>query len=134
MLAKIWKKVLFAICIIACLFNVVSKIVSRNSLEINLKSVNDGNTIWDSVKTKNETSNTSDKIEGVKDSSSNNSSENNVKKYVFEDEDDYNRNVNDDEDNYNRDDSNDEDNKNTFEEEDDDKTYRYSDYTIVLDE
>ena len=123
MLAKIWKKVLFAICIIACLFNVVSKIVSRNSLEINLKSVNDGNTIWDSVKTKNETSNTSDKIEGVKDSSSNNSSENNVKKYVFEDED-----------NYNIDDSNDEDNQNTFEEDDDDKTYRYSDYTIILDE
>ena len=123
MLAKIWKKVLFAICIIACLFNVVSKIVSRNSLEINLKSVNDGNTIWDSVKTKNETSNTSDKIEGVKDSSSNNSSENNVKKYVFEDED-----------NYNKDDSDDEDNQNTFEEDDDDKTYRYSDYTIVLDE
>ena len=123
MLAKIWKKVLFAICIIACLFNVVSKIVSRNSLEINLKSVNDGNTIWDSVKTKNETSNTSDKIEGVKDSSSNNSSENNVKKYVFEDED-----------NYNIDDSDDEDNQNTFEEDDDDKTYRYSDYTIVLDE
>ena len=123
MLAKIWKKVLFAICIIACLFNVVSKIVSRNSLEINLKSVNDGNTIWDSVKTKNETSNTSDKIEGVKDSSSNNSSENNVKKYVFEDED-----------NYNIDDSDDEDNQNTFEEDDDDKTYRYSDYTIILDE
>ena len=78
MLAKIWKKVLLAICIVACLYNVISKIVNRNSLEINLRSVNDGNTIWDAVKTKNETVTNSDKIEGVKESYSNSSNENKV--------------------------------------------------------
>ena len=72
MLPKIWKKVLLAICIVACLFNVISKIVNRHSLEFNLKSVNDGNTIWDSIKTKNEVT-TSDKIDGVIESSSNTS-------------------------------------------------------------
>lgn len=33
MLAKIWKKLLLAICIIACLFNVTYKLVNRISLE-----------------------------------------------------------------------------------------------------
>ena len=33
MLPKIWKKLLLAICIIACLFNVMSKIVNRISIE-----------------------------------------------------------------------------------------------------
>jgi hypothetical protein len=33
MLPKIWKKVLLAICIIACLFNITSKLVNRISLE-----------------------------------------------------------------------------------------------------
>ena len=50
MLPRIWKKVLLAICIIACLFNIVSKLVNRSSLEENLKSVNDGNVIWDVFK------------------------------------------------------------------------------------
>ena len=39
MLAKIWKKLLFAICIIACIYNVMNKLVSRTSLEVQLKSV-----------------------------------------------------------------------------------------------
>lgn len=39
MLAKIWKKALLAVCIIACLFNVMYKLVNRTSLEIQLKSV-----------------------------------------------------------------------------------------------
>ena len=39
MLAKIWKKVLFAICIIACIYNVMNKLVSRTSLELQLKSI-----------------------------------------------------------------------------------------------
>ena len=39
MLAKIWKKLLFVICIIACLYNVVNKLVSRTSLEVQLKSI-----------------------------------------------------------------------------------------------
>ena len=50
MLPKLWKKVLLAICIIACLFNIISKLVNRNSLEINLKSANDGKTIWEALK------------------------------------------------------------------------------------
>lgn len=33
MLAKIWKKLLLAICIIACLFNITYKLVNRISLE-----------------------------------------------------------------------------------------------------
>lgn len=36
MLAKIWKKVLLAICILACLFNVTSKLVNKKSLQANL--------------------------------------------------------------------------------------------------
>ena len=33
MLAKSWKKILLVILIIACLFNVVSKLVKRNSFK-----------------------------------------------------------------------------------------------------
>ena len=33
MLAKIWKKLLLAICIIACLFNITYKLVNRISIE-----------------------------------------------------------------------------------------------------
>ncbi len=47
MLAKMWKKVLLAVCIIACIYNVMSKLVNRHSLESNLKSANDGNTVID---------------------------------------------------------------------------------------
>ena len=38
MVAKIWKKVLFVILIIACLFNVVNKLVHKASLEQELQS------------------------------------------------------------------------------------------------
>ena len=38
MLAKIWKKVCLAILIIACLFNVVSKLVNKVSLNKELVS------------------------------------------------------------------------------------------------
>ena len=38
MLAKIWKKVLLAILIIACLFNIVSKLVNKVSLNKELVS------------------------------------------------------------------------------------------------
>lgn len=57
MLAKMWKKVLLAICIIACIFNLMSKLVNRHSLETNLRSVNDGNTVIDSIKNQNLTTN-----------------------------------------------------------------------------
>ena len=38
MIAKIWKKVLFVILIVACLFNVVNKLVHKASLEQELES------------------------------------------------------------------------------------------------
>lgn len=38
MVAKLWKKVLFAILIIACLFNVVNKLVHKASLDEELQS------------------------------------------------------------------------------------------------
>lgn len=46
MLAKLWKKVLLAICIIACIFNIMSKLVNRHSLKDNLESANDGETVF----------------------------------------------------------------------------------------
>jgi len=75
MLPRIWKKVLLAICIIACLFNIVSKLVNRSSLEENLKSVNDGNVIWDVFKIESEKNTIqNDTIDGVMSNSYNNSS------------------------------------------------------------
>lgn len=47
MLAKMWKKILLAICIIACIYNIMSKLVNRGSLEANLRKANDGNTVFD---------------------------------------------------------------------------------------
>ena len=38
MIAKIWKKLLLFILLIACLFNVVIKIVNKNSLRQELES------------------------------------------------------------------------------------------------
>ena len=38
MIAKIWKKLLLFILIIACLFNIVIKIVNKNSLDEELAS------------------------------------------------------------------------------------------------
>lgn len=45
MLAKIWKKLLLAICIIAILFNITYKFVSRENLTDQMKSVLHGNVI-----------------------------------------------------------------------------------------
>lgn len=45
MLAKIWKKLLLAICIIAVLFNVMYKLVHRANLKDQMKSVMGGNII-----------------------------------------------------------------------------------------
>ena len=47
MLAKLWKKVLLAVCIIACLFNITSKLVNRHSLKENLETANDGVLVYD---------------------------------------------------------------------------------------
>lgn len=46
MLAKLWKKVLLAVCVIACIFNIMSKLVNRHSLKENLESANDGETVF----------------------------------------------------------------------------------------
>lgn len=51
MLAKVWKKALLAICIIACIYNVMHKIVSRTSLEFQLESVKDQSSIIDMLDT-----------------------------------------------------------------------------------
>ncbi len=48
MLAKVWKKALLAICIIACLYNVMNKLISRTSLEVQLKSVESKTSVRDS--------------------------------------------------------------------------------------
>lgn len=53
MLAKIWKKLLLAICIIACIFNVMLKLVNRTSLEVNLESVQHGESLVETLKTNN---------------------------------------------------------------------------------
>ena len=37
MLAKIWKKLLFFILIVACLFNIVTKLVNKTSMEKELE-------------------------------------------------------------------------------------------------
>ena len=39
MLAKLWKKLLLAVCIVACIYNIMNKLVSRISLETQLNSV-----------------------------------------------------------------------------------------------
>ena len=39
MLAKIWKKLLLVVCIIACLFNITYKIVNKTSLKSELQSI-----------------------------------------------------------------------------------------------
>lgn len=38
MIAKVWKKVLLFILLVACLFNIVIKIVNKNSLDSELQS------------------------------------------------------------------------------------------------
>ena len=37
-MGKLWKKLLFIILIVACLFNIVSKLVMRNSLQSELQA------------------------------------------------------------------------------------------------
>jgi hypothetical protein len=54
MLAKSWKKILLAICVIACIYNVMAKIVNRHSLEENLRSANDGETVFNFSKEEKE--------------------------------------------------------------------------------
>jgi len=57
MLAKTWKKILLFICIILCVYNVMHKLVSRTSLETQLKSVEGESSIID-VRNKVDTNST----------------------------------------------------------------------------
>ena len=81
MLAKIWKKVLLAICIIACIFNIMSKLVNRHSLRENLESANDGETVF-SIFQKDEVVESESKpiIDGVMNSETTTTTENNTTK------------------------------------------------------
>ena len=56
MLAKVWKKALFAICIIACIYNVMYKLVGRTSLEVQLKSVQNQTSLIEEIEEKEENS------------------------------------------------------------------------------
>lgn len=54
MLAKIWKKALMAICILACIYNVMYKLVNRTSLDEQLKSVINQSSLLEMVDDKKE--------------------------------------------------------------------------------
>lgn len=58
MLAKVWKKALLLICILACIYNVMHKLVSRTSLELQLKSVQNQNSIIDMLEANDTTNKT----------------------------------------------------------------------------
>lgn len=40
-MGKLWKKILFIILIVACLFNIINKLVKRNSLQEELQATFD---------------------------------------------------------------------------------------------
>lgn len=63
MLAKVWKKLLLAICIIAILFNITSKLVKRTNLGTQLKSVVGGTSISEFFKDKEESINNTNTIQ-----------------------------------------------------------------------
>lgn len=63
MLAKIWKKVLLVICIIACLFNITYKIVNKTSIKAELQSIVGGESLSSVFSNKEEEQ--SEYIDGV---------------------------------------------------------------------
>lgn len=64
MLAKVWKKFLLVICVIACLFNITYKIVNKTSLKIELQSIVGGESL-SSIFNNNEEETQSEYIDGV---------------------------------------------------------------------
>ena len=62
MLAKVWKKLLLAICVIAILFNITSKLVKRTNLGSQLKSVIGGTSISEFFKNEDESINNTNTI------------------------------------------------------------------------
>ena len=71
MLAKIWKKILLAVCVIAILFNIMSKLVYKTNLKEQLKSVVGGTSISDIFNKKEDTTINSDEIVDNTDKSEN---------------------------------------------------------------
>ncbi len=63
MLAKIWKKLLLVICIIAILFNITYKFVARENLTDQMKSVLHGNVIEFTTEENTTTDNTIKPVE-----------------------------------------------------------------------
>ena len=64
MLAKVWKKFLLVICVIACLFNITYKIVNKTSLKIELQSIVGGESL-SSIFNNKEEETQSEYIDGV---------------------------------------------------------------------
>ena len=64
MLAKVWKKFLLVICVIACRFNITYKIVNKTSLKIELQSIVGGESL-SSIFNNKEEETQSEYIDGV---------------------------------------------------------------------
>lgn len=64
MLAKVWKKFLLVICVIACLFNITYKIVNKTSLKVELQSIVGGESLSSIFSNKDEEQQ-SEYIDGV---------------------------------------------------------------------
>ena len=72
MLAKLWKKLLLAICIIAILFNITSKLVYKTNLTEQLKSVMNGSSLSEYFKKDSDSSlNGQDIIDNTKQETTN---------------------------------------------------------------
>ena len=68
MLAKIWKKLLLCICIVAILFNITSKLVYKNNLTSQLKSVIGGSSLSEYFNKSEETTiNSQEVVDNTKD-------------------------------------------------------------------
>lgn len=68
MLAKIWKKLLLFICIVAILFNITSKLVYKNNLTSQLKSVIGGSSLSEYFNKSEETTiNSQEVVDNTKD-------------------------------------------------------------------
>lgn len=69
MLAKVWKKALLAVCILACVINVMYKLISRTSLDVQLKSVQEqtsATNIWEDKQDEPEEENLSEEKQAEK--------------------------------------------------------------------
>ncbi len=132
MLAKSWKKILLAVCIIACIFNLTSKLVNRHSLKENLQSANDGETVFDifkkhdiKVEETSADSNQSNTEENIKEINS----DNQEKKSVETDDKESNDRVVDDKES---DDKMVNDEENIETDNTKDGSFKFKDYTIIF--